>query len=115
MGEIGVRTLQGIIGGLFTALIVLSAAPAQSLEQVPAAPAPPSPQSSLPPLPADTCGAADLADLVGKPRSEIPVPIDPARRRVYCTTCMVTQDYDPSRLNIVFDAQTGIVKQVKCG
>ena len=27
----------------------------------------------------------------------------------------VTLDYSPARLNIFFDAETGIVKEVKCG
>ncbi len=72
------------------------------------------PVSSATPA-SDQCGAADLADLVGKPRSEIPVPVDPSHRRVYCTTCIVTQDYDPTRLDIVFDSKTGLITQVKCG
>ncbi len=73
------------------------------------------PASTAPSPDADQCGASELAYLIGKPRSEIPVPVDPSRRRVYCTTCMVTQDYDPTRLNIVIDSQTGLVKDVKCG
>ena len=52
---------------------------------------------------------------MGKPRSEIPVPADPSKRRVACTTCPVTMDYSPERLNIFFDAETGIIKEVKCG
>ncbi len=63
----------------------------------------------------DTCGAAALQYLVGKPKSEVPVPVNPAGRRVYCSTCMVTMDYSPARLNIVFDQDSGIVKAVKCG
>jgi hypothetical protein len=53
--------------------------------------------------------------LVGRPRSEIPPAADTSRRRVACTTCPVTLDYRASRLNIFFDAETGIVKEVKCG
>lgn len=68
-----------------------------------------------PPAPADACGARDLQWLVGQPRSRIPVPTDPSKRRVACTTCPVTMDYRPDRLNIFFDAETGIVKEVKCG
>ena len=67
------------------------------------------------PSPPDACGARDLAWLVGQPRSRIPVPTDPTKRRVACTTCPVTMDYRPDRLNIFFDAETGIVKEVKCG
>ncbi len=73
--------------------------------------APPPGQSKAP----DTCGAAALQGLVGRPKTEIPVATTPGNRRVSCTTCPVTMDYRPERLNIVFDEETGIVKTVKCG
>lgn len=87
------------------------------------APAPPPPVASAgpppPPPPSrsgrDQCGASDLAYLVGKSRGDIPVPVDPSLRRVACTTCPVTMDFNPRRLNILFDADTGIIRQVKCG
>ena len=83
------------------------------------APAPPPPPVHRPPPPppqaADQCGAAEAQRYVGRPRSEIPVPVLPALQRVACTTCPVTMDYSPRRLNFFYDAQTGIVKQVKCG
>lgn len=75
------------------------------------APAEPAPQ--LPPP--DSCKSGDFAYLIGKNRSEIPVPTDPSKRRVLCTTCVATMDYRPDRLNIVYDMETGIVKEVKCG
>ncbi len=109
----------GLIGAVVLALAGMGALGAWSADQtvsaskVAVSSAPPAP-THAPAIP-DQCGAGDLADLVGKPRTDIPVPVDPSHRRVYCTTCMVTQDYDPTRLNIVFDAQTGIVKTVKCG
>jgi len=53
--------------------------------------------------------------LIGKPRTDIPVPVNPGRRRVVCSTCPMTQDYSPTRQTIIFDADTGIVKEVKCG
>jgi hypothetical protein len=34
---------------------------------------------------------------------------------VACTTCPVTQDYNPRRLNFFYETSTGIIKQVKCG
>ena len=61
------------------------------------------------------CEAASLAYLVGRPRTEIPVPVDPSRRRVSCTTCPVTQDYRPERTDILFDQTTGLIAAVKCG
>ena len=61
------------------------------------------------------CEASSLAWLVGKPRSAIPVPVNPSLRRVYCSTCLVTQDYIPGRTDIIFDTETGIITAVKCG
>ena len=88
----------------------------------PPAPAPaPPPVVALPtiplppPPPPDSCGAGQMQWLVGQPKSRIPVPTDPGKRRVACTTCPVTMDYNPARLNIYFDADTGLVKEVKCG
>lgn len=90
----------------------------------PGASPPPSPSASIadaptfplpPPAAPDACGARDLQWLVGQPRSRIPVPTDPSKRRVACTTCPVTMDYRSDRLNIFYDAQTGIITEVKCG
>ena len=96
-------------------LSACAAAPAPA----PVAPPPPIAEVSTiplpPPPPPDSCGAKDLQWLVGQPRSKIPVPTDPSRRRVACTTCPVTMDYSATRLNIFFDADTGIVKEVRCG
>ena len=72
-------------------------------------------QPAAPATAADACGAAAHAYLVGKNRSEIPVPVDPANRRVHCSTCPVTQDFNPRRLNFVYDSDSGTVTQVKCG
>ncbi len=59
--------------------------------------------------------AKALAWLVGKPRTEIPIPNDPRKRRVTCTSCPVTMDYRADRLNILFNADTAVVQEVKCG
>ncbi|HLZ75196.1 peptidase inhibitor I78 [Phenylobacterium sp.] len=94
----------------------------------PATPAPqPAPQSETPAAPPrsllpqstaqrrDQCGAAELQSLIGRPRTEIPVPLDPRRQRVACTTCPAAEDSDPARLNFLFDAQTGRIRQIRCG
>jgi hypothetical protein len=83
----------------------------------PPPPAPPTPVAAAPtPLrPSDSCGASSLQYLVGKPRTDIPVPVNPAMRRVVCSTCVVTQDYVSGRQTITFDSQTGLVTSVRCG
>lgn len=88
----------------------------------PAAPAAPTPlpqQSARPQRGQaganDQCGASALQGLVGRPRTEVPVPVNPNLQRVACTTCPVTMDYSPQRLNFFFDAQTGIIKEIRCG
>ena len=79
---------------------------------------PPPRPSAPPPAPApaaDSCGARPLQSLIGRPRTEIPVPIHPERQRVMCTTCPMTMDYNAGRLNFLFDASTGLIKEVRCG
>ncbi|MBS0362240.1 MAG: peptidase inhibitor I78 [Proteobacteria bacterium] len=63
----------------------------------------------------DACGAADMQGMVGKSRTLIPVPVDPNRQRVACTTCKLSDDTDPGRLNFLFNAHTGLIEQVRCG
>jgi hypothetical protein len=63
----------------------------------------------------DRCGAGPLQSLVGKHKSEIPVPVDVINRRVACTTCAITEDYRPERLNIFFNERTELIEQVRCG
>jgi hypothetical protein len=103
-------------GGLALVLAACSSAPSEAPE-----PSGPAPIAARPPEPApgatgsDRCGAAEAQSLVGKLRTEIPIPIDPARQRVACTTCPMTLDYSPERLNFFFDAATGLIKEVRCG
>lgn len=74
----------------------------------------PPPTASAPPS-RDLCRAGEHQALVGKPRNEAPVPVLPTLQRVACTTCPMTMDHNPYRLNILFDADTGIIREVKCG
>lgn len=99
-----------------------SDAPEPEVEKVVTAPQdysrPSTPKPTKPnftPVNDDLCGAKPLQYLIGKPRTDIPVPLDPNSRRVLCTTCAATLDYNPSRQNIIFDADTGIIKSVSCG
>lgn len=101
-----------LIGLLGLAACSTSAPPPPAPPPAAAAPAPP----VVAPQPvADTCGARDLQSLVGRPRTEIPVPVRPDLQRVACTTCAVTMDFNPNRLNVFFDAATGLIKEVRCG
>ncbi len=99
------------------ALIALSACASEPPAPPPPAPPPPSSRPATPPPSesADACGANEAQRFVGRPRSEIPVPVLPNLQRVACTTCPVTMDFNARRLNFFYDAQTGIVKKVSCG
>ena len=88
--------------------------PGEGQPAAPAAPvAPPGSPSTA--APGDTCGAAALAYLVGKPRTEIPIPADLTRRRVVCTTCPVDAEVRPDRQTITYDTATKLVTKVACG
>ena len=103
-------------------------APAAAPAPTPVAPAPAPPTTPTPtPTPAqpaaapkpapstDLCGATALQSLIGKPRTDIPVPVDPNRRRVLCSTCAMTPDVAPFRQTIIYDVNSGLVTAVKCG
>jgi hypothetical protein len=102
---------------LGAALVVLSGCVS---EPPPPPSSPPPPRPEAPPAPPaddpdDKCGAAAAQRFVGRPRTEIPVPVRPEKQRVLCTTCAATMDFHPDRLNFFYDAQTGIVKRASCG
>jgi hypothetical protein len=97
-------------------LAACSSAPSQAPQPYSPAPAVGRPAEPPPGAAAsDRCGAAEAQALVGKLRTEIPIPVDPAKQRVACTTCPVTMDFSPERLNFFFDAATGVIKEVRCG
>lgn len=101
-----------ILAMTLAALAGCSTAPETAPPATPPSAAAPEPE---PPLETDTCGAQEHLHLVGRPRSEIPVPAKPELQRVACTTCPITMDHNPKRLNFFFDAQTGLIKEVRCG
>ena len=119
------RVVSGIGAAMVLGLVLASCSSAPE----PAPPPPPTtptapPAIALPAKPPasssseaskDQCGLKDAQAFVGKPRTSLPAPVDPSRWRVACTTCPVTMDYRPDRLNILFNADTGVVQQVKCG
>lgn len=61
------------------------------------------------------CKADQYSRFVGRNRSELPTKPADETWRVVCTTCAMTMDYNPNRLNIVYDEETGVIRQVKCG
>ncbi|WP_374596347.1 I78 family peptidase inhibitor [Brevundimonas sp.] len=70
----------------------------------------------MPPADGPTqCKADQYQRFVGRNRSELPAKPANETWRVTCTTCPVTMDYNPTRLNIVYEEATGVIRQVKCG
>ena len=97
------------------AFVAVQPAPARFDTPTPYVTPQPSSQPTAPATAADACGAAAHQYLIGKNRSEIPVPVDPRNRRVHCSTCPVTMDFNPRRLNFVYNSGTNLVSEVKCG
>ncbi|MDO9588074.1 MAG: I78 family peptidase inhibitor [Brevundimonas sp.] len=61
------------------------------------------------------CKAAQYQRYIGRDRSVLPPRPSDEVWRVTCTTCPVTMDYSPRRLNILYDEATGVIREVKCG
>lgn len=122
MGKAGVKSPWFVAALLaLSACAAPPAAPLPPLPPVPPTQAPaPAVATPAPPPPGartatDQCGASDLRYLVGRPKSEIPVPVDPGIRRVLCAGCPMTEDYSPMRQTILYAADTGLVTSVACG
>lgn len=118
MGEEGLKYARaGILGLVLLTAACASGADTQQVQLPPgyAAPTAPRAYTPAPRVPVDQCGAADLQWLVGKPKSEIPVPLHPSTRRVVCTTCPRTEEFMPRRQTILFDLDSGVVQSVACG
>ncbi|MDP1874627.1 peptidase inhibitor I78 [Phenylobacterium sp.] len=99
---------------LGASLVLLGACASEPSAAPPTTGPQPAPRPAPAPV-ADQCGAAQAQRLVGRHRSEIPVPVNPGLQRVACTTCPVTMDFHPRRLNFFYDADTGLIKEVRCG
>ena len=63
---------------------------------------------------ADLCRAEANRSLIGSNVAAVSFPAD-ANVRVVCTTCPVTKDLRPDRLNVRFDQASGIIQSVDCG
>ena len=64
---------------------------------------------------ASQCRADQYARYIGRNRSELPPRPANEAWRVTCTTCPVTMDYNPGRLNILYEQSSGVIREVKCG
>lgn len=64
--------------------------------------------------PSDTCGAAQYAGLIDRPRTSLAGMTLPAGTRVIGPGEAVTTDFDPERLNIEIDGNTDIAR-IYCG
>lgn len=96
--------MRNLILGLAAVGLLSACAPVEGAE-------PPVPSTGGP----TACKADQYQRYVGRNRSELPQTPAGETWRVTCTTCPVTMDYNPSRLNIVYDEATGVIRQVKCG
>jgi len=74
----------------------------------------PTPDSAMTDGATDTCGAAQNQSLIGRNVAAVSFAAD-ANVRVACTTCAVTMDYQPDRMNVFFDQETGVIQRVTCG
>jgi hypothetical protein len=95
---------------LLSSLIAFSAlAACAPIEGGSATPAPPS--AELP----GQCKADAYRSYIGRNRSELPATPAGETRRVLCSTCAATMDFNPARVNIVYDTASERITDVKCG
>ncbi|KQS56384.1 hypothetical protein ASG17_10360 [Brevundimonas sp. Leaf363] len=75
----------------------------------------PTPSPATPGTPgAQRCNAEASQSLVGSHVGAVDFAAG-ANVRIACTTCAVTMDYNPDRLNVFFVEETGIIERVTCG
>ncbi len=119
MGAAGVKRLLSAV--LTFTLVACAGSPKRAT--APAAPAAtygpaPSAVPAPPPEPrpaSDQCGLSELKGVVGRSRLDIPIPLEPGRRRVLCDTCPRSPEIVPGRQTVLFDARTGLVTAASCG
>ena len=63
----------------------------------------------------DTCGAAAQSPLLGTDYRQVPPAPAGKAMRVLCTTCPMTMDFNPQRLNIIYDEKSGLIRRLTCG
>ena len=60
------------------------------------------------------CDAEGAKSLIGSHVGAVSFP-QGANVRIVCTTCPITKDLRPDRLNVRFDQTSGIIRSVDCG
>jgi hypothetical protein len=69
----------------------------------------------LPPPSEDTCRAGTYASTLGQDYRQVPPAPQGRVFRVVCTTCAMTMDFNPERLNFFYDEANGKVVRLSCG
>ncbi|MBX7247547.1 MAG: hemolysin [Caulobacteraceae bacterium] len=64
---------------------------------------------------ADQCGASRYQAYVGRTLGQLPPKPAGAIWRTACTQCAVTMDFNPARMNVFFDQQSEVIREVRCG
>ena len=100
-------TPTALTAALSLALLTACATPA------PVTVTPPGP--TLPPASEDTCRAATYASTLGDDYRSVPPAPEGRTFRVVCTTCAMTMDFNPERLNFFYDESSGKVVRLTCG
>ena len=96
-------------------LLTACATPPPAGDTPPPAAGTPPPTTSLPPANDDTCGAAAYSSTIGDDYRTVPAAPSGRVFRVVCTTCPMTKDLNPRRLNFLYDEPTGKVVRLTCG
>lgn len=75
-------------------------------------PAPAAPATREEATAQDTCGASGFAGLVGANVAAVTIPAE-TNHRIVAPDTMVTEDFNPNRVNFITDAN-GVITAVEC-
>jgi hypothetical protein len=86
--------------------------PAEPPPEEPVAETPAMPQTAAEATAQDTCGGSQYAGFVGSNLAAVTMPADSGVRIIQPDT-VVTQDFNPERINFIVDAD-GIITSIEC-